>query len=203
MWSSGPTGTYTLSARVFDNLGASVDSAPITVKVSAQLAPSADAYVRDGSGNTNDNFGSATTLTVQQSGSSGNRRWTYLKFNLAGMPTVTNARLRLFGALSAPTGTTVRTAVYPAANTTWTETGLTWNNKPASGATALATVTLENSPPTQRWYEWDVTAYLQAEKAAGRNTVTLVLKNLANSTPYDTFRSKESTFNRPALVVVP
>ena len=88
------------------------------------------------------------------------------------------------------------------ASTTWSESGITWNNKPASGATALATVTMVNSTAA-RWYEWDVSAYLQAEKAAGRTSVTLVLKNLANSSPFDTFRSKEASSNRPQLVVVP
>jgi len=88
-------------------------------------------------------------------------------------------------------------------NTTWTETGITWNNKPASGTTALATVTMVNNSTTSRWYEWDVTAYLQQEKAAGRNTVTLALKNLANSSPFDSFRSKEATSNRPELFMVP
>jgi hypothetical protein len=45
-----------------------------------------------------------------------------------------------------------------------------------------------------RLNEWDVTAYLQAQKAAGRSTVTLVLKNLANSTPFDRFGRRK----RPA-----
>ena len=52
-------------------------------------------------------------------------------------------------------------------NTTWTETGITWNNKPASGTTALATVTIVNNSTTPRWYEWDVTAYLQAGEGGG------------------------------------
>jgi len=58
---------------------------------------------------------------------------------------------------------------------------------------------------TARWYELDVTAYLRAEKAAGRNVVALALKNLANSTPYVTFSSKEATTaaNRPQVLVVP
>ena len=55
----------------------------------------------------------------------------------------------------------------------------------------------------QRWYELDVTAYLQAEKAAGRNVVTLALKNLTNSTPYVQFVSRTVTplGNRPQLVI--
>jgi hypothetical protein len=140
---------------------------------------------------------------VQQSSSSGSNRWTYVKFDLSSVPSIANARLRLFGALSATTGTTVQTAVYAVTNTTWSETGITWNNKPASNGAALATVTMVNSSTTQRWYEWDVTAYLQAEKAAGRNVVTLVLKNLANSSPFDRFNSRQAASSRPELLVVP
>ena len=65
-------------------------------------------------------------------------------------------------------------------------------------------MSIVNNSTTARWYEFDVTAYLQAEKAAGRNVVTLAFKNLANSTPYVTFTSKEgAAANRPQVVVVP
>jgi PKD repeat protein len=205
-WNGVAPGVYTLTAVATDNLGASVASVPITVRVTAALTPTADAYVRGGSANANQNFGSATTLTVQQNNSSGSNRWTYVKFDLSSVPSVTSAKLRLFGALSATTSVTVQTAAFSVSNTTWIESGtggITWNNKPASGSTALATVTMVNNSTTQRWYEWDVTAYLQQEKAAGRNVVTLALKNLANSSPFDRFNSKEATSNRPEVFVVP
>jgi PKD repeat protein len=201
-WSGAAVGVYTLTARVTDNRGATTTSSPVTVRVTATLAPTADAYVRGGS-SAGTNFGSATTLTVQENSSSSNDRWSYVKIDLTSVPSITNAKLRLFGALSATTGTTVQTAAYAVASTSWTEAGLTWNNKPALGATALATVTMVNSSTTARWYEWDVTAYLQQEKAAGRNVVTLGLKNLATSTPNDVFNSRQATSNHPELLVVP
>jgi hypothetical protein len=172
------------------------------VKVTATLAPTADSYVR--ASNAGSNFGTATTVTVQQGSTTSNQRWTYLKFDLASVPTITNAKVRLFGAVSATTTTAIQTAVYSVSNTTWTETGLTWNNKPASGSTALATTTIVNNSTAARWYELDVTAYLAAEKAAGRNVVTLALKNLANSTPFVSFTSREgAAANRPQVLVVP
>jgi len=202
-WNGAGPGIYGLTARATDNQGATVVSAPISVTITAALALAADAYVRGGSSNANDNFGAATTLTVQQGNSAGNQRWSYVKFDLASIPSVTSAKLRLFGALSATTGATVQTAVYSVTDTTWTETGVTWNNKPATGGTALATVTMVNNSTTPRWYEWDVTAYLQQEKAAGRNVVTLALKNLANSSPFDRFNSKEAASDKPEVFVVP
>ena len=202
-WSGATAGSYALTAVATDDRGAVVTSPAITVKVTAALAPSADSYVRASSARSN--FGTALTVTVQQGSSTSNQRWTYVKFDLTSVPTITNAKVRLFGGVSGTTSTLVQTAVYPVSNTTWTETGLTWNNRPASGTTALATVTIVSNSTTARWYELDVTAYLRAEKAAGRNVVTLALKNLANSAPYVTFSSKEATTaaNRPHVFVVP
>jgi len=202
-WSGATAGAYVLTAVATDDRGAVVTSSAIAVKVTAALGPTADSYVRASSAKSN--FGTANPLTVQQGSSTSNQRWTYVTFDLTSVPTISNARVRLFGAVSATTSTLVQTAVYPVSDTTWTETGLTWNNRPASGTTALATVTIVGNSTTARWYELDVTAYLRAEKAAGRNVVALALKNLANSTPYVTFSSKEATTaaNRPQVLVVP
>ena len=84
-------------------------------------------------------------------------------------------------------------------DTTWTETGITWNNKPVAGTTALATVTVAND--VGRYYEWDITAFIQAEKGAGHNVVSIALKNPLTSSPYALFNSKEATSNGPQLVL--
>jgi hypothetical protein len=201
VWTNAPAGTYALTARAVDDRGAAATSAPVTITVRTRVTAVADAHVRDGSANANRNFGSAASLEVR-TGSSGNTRWTYLRFNTSAAPTAGRAVLRMFGRLSATSGTTITTSVFPSSNTTWSESGLTWNNRPATGATALASVTMVNST-TARWYEWDVTAYLQQEKAAGRHVVTLVLKNAASSTPHDLFNSDESGSNVPELIVDP
>ena len=141
-WSNVQAGRYTIIARARDNNGAvSTSSATVTVDTLVQAA--ADAYVRDGS-SANTNFGSATSLEVRTSGT-GNNRWTYLRFDTTGLTSIGSARLRLFGSLSATALMSIRTAVYGASNTTWGEPTLTWNNKPASGSTALASVTMANS----------------------------------------------------------
>jgi hypothetical protein len=200
-WSNVAAGAYNVTARAIDNLGAVTTSAPRTVRVTAVLAPTADAYVFEGSSG-NDNFGTSTALEVRKA-SGANDRWTYLKFDTTALATVTSVRLRLFGNLTSTTSTVVRTQAFGAANTTWTETGITWNNKPPSGTTVQAAVTLVNNSTTARWYEWDLTAYLQQEKAAGRNVVTLVMKNDVNTNPTATFRSRQASSNRPELRVTP
>jgi hypothetical protein len=199
-WPGVAAGRYVLTARATDNGGLTRTSSPVTVFVETTVAVAADAYVRDGS-SANSAFGGAASLQVRQS-TSGNTRWTYLTFDTSAVPSITRARLRLFGALSGTSSTSVQTAVYPSANTSWNEATLTWNNKPASGTSALASVTMANST-TARWYEWDVTNYLRQEKIAGRHVVTLVLKNTSPSTVNDAFNAKEAGSNAPQLAITP
>jgi hypothetical protein len=113
------------------------------------------------------------------------------------------ARLRLFGNLTSITGTAVQARAFSSTNVAWSETGITWNNKPAAGATVHASVPLVINSTTARWYEWDLTAFLQAEKAAGRTAVTIVLKNDVATTPQATFRSRQASSERPELRITP
>ena len=200
-WTGVAAGVYNLTARATDDRGAATATPPVSITVIANLAPTADAYVRD-SAWAGTNFGSATTLQVRVASGSGDR-WTYVRFDTTGVATVRQARLRLFGALSATTSATVMASTFPVANTTWGEATITWNNKPATGGTALSTVTLVNNSTVPQWYEWDVTAYLQQEKAAGRHVVTLAVRNNASSSPFDMFNSREAASNRPVLQITP
>jgi subtilisin family serine protease/PKD repeat protein len=200
-WTGAAVGVYTLTARATDDRGAVVTSAAITVRVTASLAPTADAEVRGSTPNTN--YGTATTLAVQQGSSASSQRWSYLRVDLSAVPSVSLAKLRVFGGVSATTGTVIEMAAYPVSDTSWAETGIRWNNKPASGGTPLGSVTIVSSSTMGRWYELDVTPYLRQEKTAGRDVVTLVLKNLANSTRYVTLSSRQAATNRPEILVVP
>jgi mannose/cellobiose epimerase-like protein (N-acyl-D-glucosamine 2-epimerase family) len=157
-----------------------------------------DTYVRDGAYATA-NFGGATDLVVKRSGNAGNTREGYLSFEMSGVPTIASGKLRLFGRLSATTNPTLVTTVYPASGVTWAEGTINWNNRPAAGATSLGSVTVSGT--TGKWYELDVTNYLKAEKAAGRNRVTFVLRNSAISDAQSLFTSDEATGNRPELLI--
>lgn len=199
-WPNVTAGRYVLTARATDSGGLTRTSSPVTVFVETAVGVTADAYVRDGA-SANSTFGGAAALQVRTS-TSGNTRWTYLKFDTSGVASIARARLRLFGALSGTSGTSVQTAVYPSSVTAWNEATLTWNNKPAAATTALASVTMTNST-TARWYEWDVTNYLRQERAAGRHIVTLVLKNSSSSTVNDAFNAKEAGSNPPQLAITP
>jgi PKD repeat protein len=200
-WTGVAAGRYVLTARAVDDAGGVAMSAPVTVDVVTALSPAADSYVRDGS-SAGSNFGSGTALETRV-GSTNNNRWTYLRFNIASVPTVQAARLRLFGNLTSTTGTAVQARAFSSTNVAWSETGITWNNKPAAGTTVHAAVPLVTTSTTARWYEWDLTAFLQAEKAAGRTAVTIVLKNDVATTPQATFQSRQASSNRPELRITP
>jgi len=56
------------------------------------------------------------------------------------------------------------------------------------------------SGTTQKWYEIDLTTFLKAEKAAGHNTVTLVLRGQTPAATPVQFASDE-TANGPQLQI--
>ena len=200
-WSGVPAGVHVVTARAMDNRGALSATAPLIVTVGAVLPATADAHVRPTSGG-NDNYGFSTALEVE-TGSPSNTRWTYLKFDTSLLATAQSARLRLYGNLTSATGAVVRTLAFASPDTSWTEGGITWNNQTPPGGTVLASVTLVNTSTAPRWYEWDLTSYLQQEKAAGRHVVTIVLKNDVFTVPNATFRSRQASSNRPELRVTP
>ena len=168
-----------------------VPAAPVTLRALA------DAYVRDGSTYAGTNFGTSTQLQVKQ-GVAGYAREGYLRFDLSGVSQVTSAKLRLFGRLDSTADAGVGFTVFNSNDTTWSETGITWNTKPAANTAALVSATVSGT--TGKWYEVDLTAFLKAEKAAGRNMVTIVLRATAPSTSLVQFDSDEAT-NRPELAV--
>ena len=164
--------------------------------VTINLNPTADAHVRDGA-SAGSNFGTATTIEVQSSGTTGENRDAYFKFDLSSVGDINNAKLRIFAATSA--AGSVSTSAYPVTNTSWTETGVNWNNRPALGTPVLASVTVSGT--TFQTYELDVSNYLIGEKSAGRNTVTLALHNPSTSSIFIKINSKEAASNKPLLVV--
>jgi hypothetical protein len=169
--------------------------------LSTAFVAQADAYVRDGS-SASTNFGTATTLLVKNTGTtnSGYNRWIYLRFDLSSVSgTVSAVKLRLFGKVDNTASESHATALYSVPTTTWSETGITWNNKPATGTSALSTTTVSSAAATT--YQWDATAYVQSELAAGRKVISLALKNVSTSSSTETFSSREASGNRPTLQV--
>ena len=123
----------------------------------------------------------------------------YMTFDVGQLCTVLSVKVRVFGKLSSSNPANLKVSAFPVSNTSWTETGITWNNKPAAGS-LLATATVLNT--TDAWYEWDVTAFVRAEITAGRHIVSIALKDQANTSNQGIFNSRQAASNKPQLVVV-
>jgi endoglucanase len=167
-----------------------------------KLRAIADAYLRGGDF-ANTNFGGDARLRSKYGAAADNStRESYLRFDLTSVSTITSATLRLYGWLNNNDTLSVPVGIYActgATCATWSEATITYNNRPVSGMTPLATTTVSGT--AGNWYVWDLTAYLQAEKAAGRNVVTLVIKNPSASQNQAVFHSDEAGSNRPELVI--
>lgn len=164
------------------------------------LVPTADALVRDGSYATTI-YGASTVLKVKRSAHQGDgyTRESFITFDLTSAPsTVRRATLRLDGALSGTAEAAVSVTVHPLDPTSWNETAATWAARPTPGpalGSAAVTGTAVNS------VTWDVTAYLQRERAAGRTMVALALLAPTPSTAAVVFASREAATGQPSLIV--
>jgi len=68
-----------------------------------------------------------------------------------------------------------------------------------TGTTALSTTTVTSVAAAT--YEWDATAYVKSELAAGRKVFSLALKNNTTSSSTETFNSREASSNKPTLQI--
>jgi len=198
--------TYTFSptTRSITNLSANTTGLDFTASfaIITTLNPIADAYVQDGS-SANTNFGTATSMLVRTDNQTNNglNRDAYLMFDMDGVSgSISSVKLRFFGALSQ--GGSVTTGAYSVTSTTWKESGsgsITWNNKPPKGGSPLATVVVTGT--TSATYDIDVTSYVRGEKLAGRNRVSLALKDPSPVNSHITLNSREASANKPRLIV--
>ncbi|QRN99389.1 DNRLRE domain-containing protein [Archangium violaceum] len=149
------------------------------------LNPSEDSYAHES--NVSSNYGSSTSLYVKND--VGVSRHAYLKFNLSGLSGVTSARLRVYGSASAATTLTASQTA-----DTWTESTLTWTNKPAVGS-LVGSVPINT---TAKYYDIDVTSYVSAQASAD-GTVSFVLQETVGK--YTTLNSSENASNPPQLEI--
>ena len=159
--------------------------APVAHAATLTLSPVADSYVDADLPTQNQNFGSDTSLKVDGSPV----RVSYLKFDVQGLTTApTRATLKVVSPIASTTPINVKSV----ANTTWTETGVTYNNAPAVGATvASATPTTTNSV-----LSFDVTSLVH-----GNGLVSLALDTTSSTSKSPPSRENSTVEYRPQLVV--
>lgn len=172
--------TLIASTPLFANPIITDSSASPVLAVATTLTPNADAFVNSTSPSTN--YGAATQLRVDGSPVTNS----YLRFSISGLTgTFSKVTLRMYANSSISTGYTVRAV----ANTTWTESTITYGNAPAMG-TAIGT---SAAVSTGTWTQVDVTKYV-----TGNGTYTLGLTS-SNATALS-LASRESTY-APQLVI--
>jgi PKD repeat protein/glucose/arabinose dehydrogenase len=184
-WSDGqpPARTFTASAnRSFAATFVPVEPGTQTVTFAPEVDARVEAMEPDA------NFGTDTRLRTDGDGTMPTEE-SFLRFQVAGISgRVATARLRL----RSDTGTVNGPAARGIANS-WSETGLTWNNRPAptSGAVSDAGAIASNT-----WVEWDLTPLV-----TGDGPVSVQLSQPGDDGLY--FHSRESTATtlRPQLVV--
>ena len=82
--------------------------------------------------------------------------------------------------------------------TNWTETGITWSNRPALG-TVIGTTNIFGQSSTR--YVLDVSSYVLAQKALGNNFISLALHATNATSANVSISSKEAASNRPYLQI--
>jgi glucose/arabinose dehydrogenase/chitodextrinase len=189
-----PATTYSYTVRALDAAGkrsepsnaanAITPASPATTTLTFTAV--ADARVQEA--NTSTNYG--TSNYVRTDGASNPDVEAYLRFQLAGIAgQVTNARLRLYDTNNA----TVDGPAAYGTSSSWTETGISWSNRPArtsgphddKGAIGAGTIA-----------EWNVTPLVTANGA-----VSFALATTSNDGANFASREDSTSSRRPQLVV--
>lgn len=190
------------------------DSVRVSVNSTLRaFTPIADAYVNNAS--TGSNYGGEDSLLVRKSNTSAQYE-SYLRFSLNDVRSyvtdTTGVRVFLTLSLLATDAavTDVAWNVYPVSGLRWSETGITWGNKPKATTTNLLTQVAGRDYDPQNVASnvvaFDVTRYVLGQIAAKKTGVAF---NLADNFVEATgkakaaFASKEATrsYLRPRLVV--
>ncbi len=162
----------------------------------AQAPAEADAYVASSTPSTNYAF--STVLALQPN------VYSYIRFNLSGIPsgaTVQKAVLRIY--MNYPSNAVAGTFDVYQINTAWSETSLTWSNKPALGVSATGghPVSLGSSN-YQNFVLVDITPLVQnwVNGTIPNNGVALMTTTTGASYQFD---SKEATYtsHQPELEI--
>jgi hypothetical protein len=158
----------------------------------------ADTYVWDN--NPSSNYGTQSTLFVKD-GSSGWDRVSYIRFPVSSLDgAASSVTLKLKVMVVGGEGAGDRPIeVRQLANDSWSETGTTWNNRPSTTGTLIATI--PDAGMVGQTYEVDVTSYVNTQ-STGDGTASFVLIQSTGTNRLVEFGSRENTGNKPTLEAV-
>ena len=182
-------GSHVFRVRAVDGAG-NVDASPASRSWTVDATTltfdaTADAFVSSSSANANSNFGTSTVLHADTSDTTYGSTESYLKFDVSRIAgTVQSVKLRLY-----ITNGTADGPVLYSTQSDWTETGLTWNTRPARGVAGGN----KGSIGVNVWVEYDLTNLVKAD-----GTYSFVL--VPGTTDGLDAHSRENTL-KPQLVV--
>ena len=161
------------------------------------LPPVADAYVMGGA-NAGTNYGTATTLVTKDDSSPDFDRETFLRWDLSGVSgKIVQAKVRLAGTAATQAGN--ESCATLVSSDTWSETTLTFTNKPASGKLFAQWLPVTGQP-----VEFSVTPQV-AEALLGDGKLSLRILSTDNygGAGIVTYASRENSTaaNRPQLIL--
>ena len=129
----------------------------ISVQVNAQLIPVADAYVNGAAASATLNFGTDAALRVKKGSSAIYCRKTFIKFDLSNISPSDTLKYAVLK-LNVTTFPKVMNIQVLQTTDNWTETGISWNNAPASGSLVYSRQITGTG-----MYSWDISDYLRQE----------------------------------------
>ncbi len=199
--------------------------AVLLVAATAQAAvvdvnPSADSFVTTKNDGTysNNNYGTSTNLEAAYYGNNAWWQKVYMRFDVSGLTdTVDSATLSLVyaGNIRLGAGETVVHDIYgldngTAGETTWTETGITWNNAPGRNgisntfvnATLLGSITVDGDDSVGTTYTLSGAGLVNFINADGNDEITVMItgKNATADNRRAYYASKEhATLAAPEL----
>jgi hypothetical protein len=148
------------------------------------ISPDADAQVNQANPTTN--FGNSNDLGVVFGAT--NAQESYLKFTVTGVNgTIQSAVLKL----NASNGSNNGPAVYTSNITNWTETGITWNTRPAR-----TTVGTDDKGAINNTVDYNVTSLV-----GGNGTYTFVLATDSTDNAIFDSRNSNPASRRPVLII--
>ncbi|MBV1854798.1 CBM96 family carbohydrate-binding protein [Catellatospora tritici] len=161
-------------------------SADMAAAATTTFSPVADTYVQQDTATTN--YGTATQFVNDNSPV----RRSFLRFTVSGISSpITSVKLRIKTTSSSDAGSAAGGVFKAMSNTTWSETGTTWNNQPAIDGVTIVTL---GSVSANTWYEINVTSVV-----TGNGTFSFGSSSANTDGAY--YDSRESGADSPQLVV--
>lgn len=161
------------------------------------LPPVADSYIHRSNSNIA-GLGTAPTIEVKNvENSLVQRRSAYLRFSLGTAGPVSSAKLRIYGH-NHENSNGIRVHVYGVNDDSWKETTVALYTPPTASTPSLSSVSVNN---VDKYYELDVTSYVQAQQQANDALVSFLLADPAFRNTRVIFNSRENASNPPQLVI--